>query len=51
MSYNVFTVMDTDLLDGLPERGDRSVHRPGAELGNTQVHDGQAEADWRERRQ
>ena len=33
MAYNVFTVMDEHLLDRLSERGDRAVHRPGAELG------------------
>ena len=33
MSYNVFTVMDDDLLDRIPERRDRALHRSGAELG------------------
>ena len=32
------------LLDRLSERGDRALHRSGAELGQHQVHDGEAEA-------
>ena len=33
------------LLDRLPERRDRALHRSGAELGQHQVHDGEAEAE------
>ena len=45
MSYNVFTVMDDDLLDGIPERRDDPYTDPVPNWANSRVHDGQAEAD------
>ena len=44
MAYNVFTMMDHDLLDRLSDSG-RPLHQPGSELGQLALHDGQAEAD------
>ena len=44
MSYNVFTVMDDTYWTGFPT-AERSLHRSGAELGEHQVHVGQAQAD------
>ncbi len=48
MSYNVFTVMDFDLLDRIPLGGGRSLHRSGPELVEHKIHDGQAQADRRQ---
>ena len=45
MSYNVFTVMDETYWTGYPNAATAPYTDPGAELGQHQVHDGEAQAE------